>query len=94
MAGEARIGSGRTPSRREARPAGEAAPKTERRGPLSSARHFVLESWAELQKVEWPKQNQLVQGTVVVLVACVIVGIFLYLNDELWKTVVQKILLK
>ena len=93
MAGEARIGSGRTP-RRDARPAGEAEPRVERRGPLGRVRQFVLESWAELQKVEWPKNNQLIQGTVVVLVACVIVGIFLYLNDELWKTVVQKVLLK
>ena len=55
---------------------------------------FVQESWAELQKVEWPTQNQVIQGTVVVIVACLIVGTFLYLNDELWKNVVQKILLK
>jgi preprotein translocase SecE subunit len=94
VAGEARIGSGRTPSRRNARPAGETEPRVERRGPIAGLRQFVLESWAELQKVEWPKQNQIVQGTVVVLVACVIVGTFLYLNDELWKTVVQKVLLK
>jgi preprotein translocase subunit SecE len=94
VAGEARIGSGRTPSRRDARPAGEPEPRTERRGLLGGARQFVVESWAELQKVEWPKNNQLIQGTVVVLVACMIVGVFLYLNDQLWKVVVQKILLK
>ena len=76
------------------RPTGEPEPRTERRGLLGGARRFVFESWAELQKVEWPKQNQLIQGTVVVLVACVIVGVFLYLNDEIWKTVVQKVLLK
>ena len=35
------------------------------------------ESWAELKKVEWPGQNQVIQGTVVVLVACLIVGIYL-----------------
>ena len=48
----------------------------------------------ELHKVEWPKQRQLVQGTVVVIVACIIVGTFLYINDEIWKNVVQKILIK
>src|SRR5204863_374990 len=39
---------------------------------------FIQESWAELQKVEWPTQNQVIQGTVVVIVACIIVGAFLY----------------
>jgi preprotein translocase SecE subunit len=47
---------------------------------------------AELKKVEWPSQNQVVQGTVVVLIACLVVGTFLYLNDEIWKHVVPKLL--
>ena len=55
---------------------------------------FIGESIAELKKVEWPGQNQVIQGTVVVLVACVIVGAYLWLNDQLWKEVVQKVLLK
>jgi preprotein translocase subunit SecE len=54
--------------------------------------NFVGESWAELKKVEWPGQNQVVQGTIVVLVACLVVGTYLYLNDEVWKHVVPKIL--
>lgn len=56
-------------------------------------RNFVQESWAELKKVEWPSQAQVVQGTVVVLVACVVVGVYLYVNDEVWKQFVQKVLL-
>jgi preprotein translocase subunit SecE len=59
-----------------------------RGGPIG----FIRESWAELQKVEWPSQNQVVQGTVVVLVACAIVGTFLYLNDQLWKRVVEHLI--
>ena len=55
--------------------------------------HFVRDSWAELKKVEWPGQNQVIQGTVVVLVACVVVGAYLYLNDQVWKQVVSKFLL-
>jgi preprotein translocase subunit SecE len=55
-------------------------------------RSFVAESWAELKKVEWPGQSQVIQATVVVLIACVVVGIYLYLNDLLWKPVVQKII--
>ncbi|MFL5963837.1 MAG: preprotein translocase subunit SecE [Gaiellaceae bacterium] len=59
----------------------------ERRG------HFIAESWAELKKVEWPGQAQVIQGTVVVLIACVVVGTYLYLNDLLWKPVVSNFLL-
>lgn len=54
---------------------------------------FLQESWAELKKVEWPGQNQVIQGTVVVLIACLVVGTFLYINDQVWKYVVSKILL-
>ena len=48
---------------------------------------------AELKKVEWPRQNQVIQGTVVVLVACAIVGVYLWLNDQVWKQFVSKVLL-
>jgi len=56
-------------------------------------RNFVSESLAELKKVEWPGQNQVIQGTVVVLVACIVVGVYLYVNDQVWKEFVQKVLL-
>ena len=55
-------------------------------------RSFVAESWAELKKVEWPGQTQVIQATVVVLIACIVVGIYLYVNDLIWKPVVQKII--
>jgi preprotein translocase SecE subunit len=55
-------------------------------------RSFVAEAWAELKKVEWPNQSQVIQATVVVLIACIVVGFYLYLNDTLWKPVVQKLL--
>ncbi len=55
--------------------------------------HFLAESWGELKKVEWPTQAHVIQGTVVVLVACLVVGVFLYVNDTVWKHVVQKVLL-
>jgi preprotein translocase subunit SecE len=76
-------------ARSERHPAVRAQPgqPEERRG------HFVAESWAELKKVEWPGQSQVIQGTVVVLVACVVVGTFLYVNDLVWKQVVSKFLL-
>jgi hypothetical protein len=35
-----------------------------------------------------------ISGTAVVLIACVIVGAYLWLNDQLWKYVVQHLLLR
>jgi preprotein translocase subunit SecE len=61
--------------------------------PLQKFWRFVNESVSELKKVEWPGQSQVVQGTVVVLVACVIVGTFLWVNDQVWKHFVAKVLL-
>ena len=66
----------------------------QRRAPGGGARRFVSESWGELKKVEWPGQAQLIQGTVVVLVACMIVGVYLYGADQLFKRLVENILLK
>jgi preprotein translocase subunit SecE len=55
---------------------------------------FINESWAELKKVEWPSQRQVITGTTVVLIACAVVGTYLYLNDIVWKHVVQNFLIK
>ena len=66
----------------------------ERRLPGGGFRRFVAESWAELGKVEWPTQAQLIQGTVVVLIACIIVGTYLWLADVASKHLVENILLK
>jgi len=63
--------------------------ESNQRGPVA----FLRGSYGELKKVEWPGQAQVIQGTVVVLVACVVVGVFLYVNDLVWKQVVQKVLL-
>jgi len=75
------------------RPAVE-APAVGGGNPLRRFWRFAHESVSELKKVEWPGQNQVVQGTVVVLVACIIVGTYLWLNDQIWREFVQKVLLK
>ena len=78
-------------ARSERHPAvrGSQVEERRRRGTLT----FIRDSWAELKKVEWPGQNQVIQGTVVVLVACAVVGAYLYLNDVVWKHVVSRLLL-
>ena len=55
---------------------------------------FVGEAWAELQKVEWPNQQQVISGTAVVLIACLITGAYLYANDRLWSWFVEHVLLR
>jgi preprotein translocase subunit SecE len=57
------------------------------------AGNFIRESIGELRKVEWPTQNHLVQGTVVVIVACVVMGAYLYLCDQVFNKLVSKVLL-
>ena len=66
----------------------------ERHIPGSGPIRFIQESIGELKKVEWPNQKAVVSGTAVVLIACIIVGAYLWLNDELWKYVVQHVLLR
>src|SRR5215218_8064484 len=53
---------------------------------------FVRESYAELRKVEWPDQRQVTTGTIVVIIACAITGLYLWLNDLLWQRVIEAIL--
>ena len=43
----------------------------------AAAREFIGESTAELKKVEWPNRAQVMQGTIVVIIACAIVGAYL-----------------
>jgi preprotein translocase subunit SecE len=65
-----------------------------RRVPGSGFKRFVSESWAELKKVEWPTQNQVIQGTIVVIIACGIVGAYLWVADLIFKPFVRDILLQ
>jgi preprotein translocase SecE subunit len=72
-------------------------PKRERRDdvrPGIPGVRFLQESWAELKKVEWPDQHQTISGTAVVIIACLIVGTYLWLNDQLWQYFVQHLLLR
>jgi preprotein translocase SecE subunit len=85
----------RARSRPQVRPAVEPAKTTDGapRVPGGGGRRFVGESIAELKKVEWPGQQQLIQGTAVVLIACLIVGVYLFLADQAFKRLVQHVLL-
>jgi preprotein translocase SecE subunit len=93
--------AGGPPSRPPARPTanGDAEPRRPRPSAAEERRGFgpwtfIQEAIGELKKVEWPNQRAVVSGTAVVLIACAIVGTFLWLNDEIWKYVVQHVLLR
>ena len=57
------------------------------------SKRFVAESWGELRKVEWPTQSHVMQGTLVVIIACIIVGAYLYAADQVFKPFVRTVLL-
>jgi preprotein translocase subunit SecE len=78
------------PPREAARPVPEAAVHA----PEPRRGHFLAESYAELRKVEWPRQQQVIQGTVVVLVACIVVGVYLWGADQVFQRLVEKVLLR
>ena len=78
------------PARRQVRPTADEEPRVQTGG----RGRFVAESWAELRKVEWPGQQQLIQGTVVVLIACAIVGTYLWGADLVFKRLVQDVFLR
>jgi preprotein translocase SecE subunit len=85
------------PTTEEEPPQQPAEPKAERKDEVRSGTpglRFFRESWAELQKVEWPNQQQLVSGTAVVLIACLITGLYLYANDQVWQWFVSHVVLK
>jgi preprotein translocase subunit SecE len=97
--------AGGPPSRPPARPTANGGSEPQRRPDASRPRqaegrrrrgpiNFIQESIAELGKVEWPNQRAVISGTAVVLIACVIVGAFLWVNDEVWKYVVKHVLLR
>ena len=84
MAREARRTAGlrRAPPAPRARSSGLAAAAASSASPGPSSRRSTGRA-----------QNQVIQGTAVVLVACFIVGVFLWVNDLIWKRVVQNLFL-
>jgi preprotein translocase SecE subunit len=89
--GRARPADGQRAARADAAPVPNAEPTKDGGGGVLG---FTRESIAELKKVEWPGQTQVIQATTVVLIACIIVGTWLYLNDFVWQRVFKDFLLK
>ena len=63
--------------RRRVKPVAEQKAQTGTKRERGGARRFVKECVAELKKVEWPTQRQLVSATIVVIMAIAVVGLAL-----------------
>jgi preprotein translocase subunit SecE len=59
---------------------------------VTSARTFVEESWAELQKVTWPDYEQLKNATLVVIVFVVGIAAVIWVMDFTVRTLIDLIL--
>jgi preprotein translocase subunit SecE len=86
-AAEPRANSRAAAPPREARRVPEAPSVNQPRG------SFVRESYAELKKVEWPTRQQVITGTIVVIIAVAIVGVYLWIADQAFKNLVEKVLI-
>jgi preprotein translocase SecE subunit len=85
------------PTTEEEPPREPAEPRADRRDevrPGAPGVRFIQESIAELKKVEWPTQQQVISGTAVVLVASLLTGLYLWANDQLWDYFVKHVLLR
>jgi preprotein translocase SecE subunit len=96
-AARAAAGEGKAqPSRRaaaQARPSQQPVKQQTGRRSEQQRGQFVRESYAELKKVDWPSRRQTFQGVVVVLIACAIVGAYLWGLDQIIRPFVDKVLL-
>jgi preprotein translocase subunit SecE len=93
VAGAGDRGGGKPPVRLAPEPPARPGREPARERPWGTTANFVRESVGELRKVEWPGQSQLIQGTVVVIIACIIIGTYLYVADEVFSKFVSKVLL-
>ena len=77
----------------QARPAQQPIKQQTGRRETKQRGQFARESYAELRKVDWPSRAQTFQGVVVVIIACVIVGFYLWGLDQVIRPLVNHILL-
>ena len=59
--------------------------------PCRSIRIFTGELVGELQKASWPNKTELKDSTIVVIVACLLLGVFTSISDFALLNVVQAV---
>ena len=59
---------------------------------LTGVRRYLIESWAELKKVAWPTRETVTRLTLLVLAVSVAVGIYIYVLDRVFNTLLDLVL--
>ena len=85
--------TGRRSRQAQVRPAAQPIKQQTGRRAEHPRGQFVRESAAELRKVDWPTRAQTFQGVVVVIIACVIVGAYLWGLDQILRPLVKEVFL-
>ena len=85
--------TGRRGRAQQVRPAAQPVKQQTGRRAEHQRGQFVRESAAELRKVDWPSRAQTFQGVVVVIIACAIVGAYLWGLDQIFRPLVDRVLL-
>ena len=55
-------------------------------------RRYLDESWAELKKVAWPTRQTVIRLTLLVIAVSVAVGIYIYVLDRIFNTLLNVVL--
>jgi preprotein translocase subunit SecE len=80
------------PARRPRVTGEEAAPRGRAEAQRTRVVAFLIASWRELQRVQWPDRRQVAQATGVVLGFVIVAGLFLGLADAVFSRLVDAIL--
>jgi preprotein translocase subunit SecE len=62
-------------------------PRTASKKKRISIAKFAKEVRSEMKKVVWPTRAQLINNTITVLIACVIVAVIIFLADQLFSKI-------
>ncbi len=75
-------------------PRRERKPEPRRREARQRSRliNFMIQVWAELRRVQWPDRTQVTQATGVVIVFCLVAGLYLAWWDFIFSKLVKAIL--
>ena len=55
-------------------------------------RRYIGESWAELKKVAWPTRQTVIRLTLLVIAVSIAVGIYIYVLDRIFNTLLDVVL--
>jgi preprotein translocase subunit SecE len=58
--------------------------------PAGGVVRFSQEAWAELRKVTWPTREAVVRLTVIVLIISIVIGIYIFLFDNLFTAAITR----